>query len=165
MPHCLIINVEVINSSLTETWTALCYKQYGNVYGQTYSWRITASPMFSACSGYFQKSVQLFSIIRSNNTLFHWFASLAWQCFLICMLSSYFHMRESGARIEDRDENAQQARKQMVLALFGAFRRDDNGLGENILPTHTSTHKSYPSKHPDHPKNKKYNLYLMHGSY
>ncbi len=146
MLHCLIINVEVIKSSSTDTWTALCSKRYGNVYGQTYSWRTTASAMFSACSG----SVQLFSIIRSNNTLFHWFASLAWQRFLICMLSSYFHMRESGARRgKDRDENVQQARKQMALVLFGAFRREIMDYGKIFCP-----HKSYPSKHPDHPKKK-----------
>lgn len=75
-------------------------------------------------------------------------------------------MRESGARREkDRDENIQQAWKQMVLALFGALRNEIMDYGKIFCP-HVQAHTNHtPQKHPDHPKNKEYHLHLMYDSY
>lgn len=75
-------------------------------------------------------------------------------------------MRESGARRgKDRDENVQQARKQMVLALFGAFRREIMDYGKIFCP-HVQAHTNHtPQNTQTTPKIKIYNLYLMYGSY
>lgn len=69
-------------------------------------------------------------------------------------------MRESGARREkDRNENVW-AWKQMVLALFGAFCHEIMDYGKIFCPHVQATHKSYPSKHPDHPKKIKNIIYI-----